>query len=384
MPAEALFIGLISGTSLDGIDATLVDFSAEIPRLLSAAHIPYANNLLEDLRTLTLPGDNEIDRLGEVDRRVALAFAAAVDDLLAKAGVAARDITAIGSHGQTIRHRPKARYPFTLQLGDPNILVERTGITTVADFRRRDMAADGEGAPLVPAFHQALFQASDRPRVVLNLGGIANITCLPASDREAVVGYDTGPANTLLDAWIRQNLGLNFDDRGAWAASGRLQQSLLQQLLDDPYFSQQPPKSTGTEYFNLPWLAARLPNPVPAPEDVQYTLAELTARTVADAIRAEGFERAELLVCGGGVHNRFLLERLRCQLPESAIASTAEYGLDPDWIEAMAFAWLAKRTLAGQSGNLPSVTGAARAVPLGAIYQGHTGLAGDRTAIRQV
>ncbi len=371
MPDESLFIGLISGTSLDGIDATLVDFSGNMPRLHTAAHTPYAANLLEDLRDLMLPGDNEIDRLGEVDRRVALAFAAAVDDLLAKADVSAQDVRAIGSHGQTIRHRPKAKFPFTLQLGDPNILAERSGITTVADFRRRDMAADGEGAPLVPAFHQALFQSPAQSRVILNLGGIANITCLPASDREAVIGYDTGPANTLLDAWIRHHKGLDFDDQGAWAASGQLHDSLLQQLLTDPYFSQHPPKSTGTEYFNLPWLETRLPKLPPAPEDVQRTLVELTSRSVADAIRGEGFGGAEILVCGGGVHNRFLLERLGFHLPESALTSTADYDLDPDWVEAMAFAWLAKRTLSGQSGNLPSVTGAGRAVPLGAIYPGN-------------
>lgn len=368
MPSDALFIGLISGTSLDGIDAALVDFSNGIPRLHTALHTPYAEPLLMELRALCQPGNNEIDRLGEVDRRVALAFAEAVGALLLEAGIEARQITAIGSHGQTVRHRPTATHPFTLQIGDPNTLAEQTGITTVGDFRRRDIAAGGEGAPLVPAFHQALFQSHELARIALNLGGIANITCLPLLNTGPIIGYDTGPANTLLDGWIHRHLGQTYDDQGKWASSGRLNERLLQRLLDDPYFSMKPPKSTGTEYFHLAWLDALLPDDPLPPEDVQRTLVELTARSVADAIRQEDFDSAEILVCGGGAYNRFLLDRLRNQLPSATIASSAIHGVDPDWIEAMAFAWLARQTLAGLSGNLPSVTGARRAVPLGAVY----------------
>ncbi|MEJ2463813.1 MAG: anhydro-N-acetylmuramic acid kinase [Candidatus Thiodiazotropha sp.] len=370
MPNDSFFIGLISGTSLDGIDAALVDFSNEKPLLHTALHTPYTSSLLSDLIALCQPGDNEIDQMGELDRRVGLAFAAAVQALLDKAGIEAGRITAIGSHGQTVRHRPSASHPFTLQIGDPNTLAEETGITTVGDFRRRDMAAGGEGAPLVPAFHEAMFRTAGSPRVVLNLGGIANITCLPPLNEGEVTGYDTGPANTLLDGWIRRHRELAYDDRGDWAGSGQLIDPLLQHLLDDPYFTLRPPKSTGTEYFNLAWLDARLPEePLPA-ADIQRTLAELTARSIADAIRREGFEQSEVLVCGGGTHNRFLLQRLSCLLPQARIDTTASKGLSPDWIEAMAFAWLARQTLSGFSGNLPSVTGARRAVPLGAIYPG--------------
>jgi anhydro-N-acetylmuramic acid kinase len=370
MPNEQLFIGLISGTSLDGIDAALVDFNDDQIKLLGTHHAPYSPSLLKGLRRLCHPGDNEIDLLGALDRQVGLAFADAVKALLTKTNVTADRITAIGSHGQTIRHRPAADPPFTLQIGDPNTLAEVTGITTLGDFRRRDMAAGGEGAPLVPAFHQAVFRSPRVARAVLNLGGIANITCLPAGETNEVIGYDTGPASTLLDTWIDRHRGEPFDRDGLWAASGQLNPSLLQRLLADTYFDLTPPKSTGPEHFNLQWLESRLPSDPLAPEDVQRTLTELTAVTVADAIRKQGFEQGEVIVCGGGSHNRFLLERLRQRLPMASVDPSDRLGMDPDWIEATAFAWLAKRTLAGQSGNLPAVTGAARPVILGAIYPG--------------
>ncbi len=371
MPNEELFIGLISGTSLDGVDAVLVEFKSGRPHLHTAHHSPYPPPLLNQLRTLCLPGENEIDRLGELDRQTATFFAEAVNLLLAKAGVSNEKISAIGSHGQTVRHRPAAAHPFTLQIGDPNTLAELTGITTVGDFRRRDMAAGGEGAPLVPAFHQAVFQTPGQACVVLNLGGIANITCLPAQPEANIIGYDTGPANTLLDAWILRHLGVPYDNRGDWARQGALNIPLLERLLGDPYFTQPPPKSTGPEHFNLTWLEPLLPERPFAGEDIQRTLLELTARTAADAIAREGFARGDVLVCGGGAHNTYLLERLQNSLPEARVSSTASHGLDPDWIEAMAFAWLARRTLAGLPGNLPSVTGARKAVPLGAIFPGN-------------
>ena len=370
MPNERLFIGLISGTSLDGIDAALVDLS-QTPRLIAARHQPYPRDLLDPLRALCLPGGNEIDRLGGLDRRVAFAFADAVAELLTQAGVPSQRITAIGSHGQTVRHRPGSPYPFSLQIGDPNTLAEQTGITTVADFRRRDLAAGGEGAPLVPAFHQAMLRHPSRPRVVLNLGGIANITCLPPGDsNRPVTGYDTGPANTLLDRWVARHQDQPLDRDGAWAAAGRLLDPLLQRLLEDPYFSLPPPKSTGPEYFNLPWLERHLDPPPQRPEDVQRTLLELTAVSVSQAIAREGLAPAEVLVCGGGVHNSLLMSRLQHHHQEGQVRSTATQGLDPDWVEAMAFAWLASRTLAGLSGNLPSVTGARRDVVLGGIFSG--------------
>jgi anhydro-N-acetylmuramic acid kinase len=368
MPSDALYIGLISGTSLDGIDAALVDLKAPVPRLVQALHTPYDPTLQQHLRALSQPGGNEIDRLGELDRQVAIAFAGAVEDLLAQTGIETHRISAIGSHGQTVRHRPTAEFPFTLQIGDPNTLAEMTGITTVADFRRRDMAAGGEGAPLVPAFHQAVLQTTGQARVVLNLGGIANITCLPPDKATPIKGYDTGPANTLLDAWISRHHDQAYDRNGDWARSGRLIGTLLRDLRADPYFSLSPPKSTGTEYFNLTWLESRLTAQAYKAADVQHTLAELTAVTVADAISTEGLADGEILVCGGGVHNLFLMQRLQQLLPAGRVCSTAVYGLDPDWVEAMAFAWLAQRTLNGLSGNLPSVTGARRAVTLGAIY----------------
>jgi anhydro-N-acetylmuramic acid kinase len=371
MPNDQLYIGLISGTSLDGIDATLVDLSQSTPRLIATRHHAYAPALLEDLHKLSQPGDNEIDRLGEQDRQVAFAFADAVEALLSQAGYAPHEITAIGSHGQTIRHRPKAIPPFSLQIGDPNTLAELTGITTVADFRRRDMAAGGEGAPLVPAFHQAVMQHPTQTRVVLNLGGIANITCLPpqASDL-AVTGYDTGPANTLLDRWISRHRGERLDEGGKWASSGRLLEPLLSLLLEDAYFSLDSPKSTGPEYFNLSWLESHIDAATYDPVDIQHTLTELTAISVSQAIIREGYAEGEVLVCGGGVHNHFLMSRLQHHHPAAPVTSTQRLGIDPDWVEAMAFAWLAKRSLAGLSGNLPSVTGARHAVTLGAIYPG--------------
>lgn len=374
--AGPLFVGLMSGTSIDGVDAGLAEFpDGGTPRLLVTHAVSMPPELRARILALTRPGDNEIDRLGEIDVEIGRLFARAAQELLAKAGVAARDIAAIGSHGQTIRHRPRADHPFTLQIGDPNIIAELTGITTIADFRRRDIAAGGHGAPLVPAFHDAIFRDAREDRVVLNLGGMGNVTLL-AADRHIVVrGFDTGPANVLLDSWHEEHQGSLLDQDGAWGRSGQVDPELLAQLLADPYFSEPPPKSTGREYFDARWLAQRLATAGRqdiAPQDVQATLTELTARSVADALTRWGFAAGALYTCGGGTHNRFLCDRLRALLPRMRVASTAELGVDPDHVEAMAFAWLAQRTLQSLSGNLPAVTGARHPVVLGGIYPGTT------------
>ena len=366
MPAEKLFVGLMSGTSMDGIDAVLIDLSGNTPRLIGHHQHTYPTGLRDRLAALCQPGVNEIDRLGEADIQVGETFAQAVLELLQKHAVPASTIRAIGSHGQTVRHRPRSKHPFTLQIGDPNILAQRTGITTVSDFRRRDMAAGGQGAPLVPAFHAVLFRHPEINRVILNIGGIANITWLPASASAEIHGFDTGPGNTLLDGWIRVHQAVDFDAGGRWAAGGKVIPELLSRLLADPYFSLPPPKSTGTEYFNLAWLVASLAGRSFALHDVQTTLAELTAQSITAAIRKHCLAADLVFVCGGGAHNRDLLGRLANQLPDLEIKTTLSLGIDPDWVAAIAFAWLAKRRLEGEPGNLPAVTGARQAVILGA------------------
>lgn len=366
-----LYIGLISGTSMDGIEAVLVDGSQSPPVCLAHHHHPYPQQLHD--RILAIAEDRaafSLDDYGHLDSELGVQFARASLDLLDKARVPPTQVRAIGSHGQTVRHRPAGPNPFSLQIGDPNRIAALTGITTVADFRRRDLALGGQGAPLAPAFHAACLRSDSEPRVVLNLGGIANITLLPADAEQPVLGYDTGPANVLLDAWCRRHLGQPFDRDGAWAATGTGSTALLNRLLEHEYLSLPAPKSTGREEFCLEWLDGVLENmaDVPGAEDVQATLAEYTARTVADAIRASAPEVRRLLVCGGGAHNGDLLRRLAKQLPKVAVESTAALGIDPERMEAMAFAWLAQRTLAGQAGNLPSVTGANAAAVLGGIY----------------
>ncbi|MCB1760951.1 MAG: anhydro-N-acetylmuramic acid kinase [Gammaproteobacteria bacterium] len=366
---NGLYIGLMSGTSLDGIDAALVEFSEEGETVRAFHYTPWPTRLRERLRELSTPGDNEIDRLGELDIESADAFADAVASLLSRASTSPSLILAIGSHGQTIRHRPQADYPFTLQIGDPNRLAEKTGIRVVADFRRRDMAAGGEGAPLAPAYHAARFRTSRETRAVLNIGGIANVTLLPKAHEDSVVGFDTGPGNTLLNAWIQKQLGLGYDDKGRWAAEGRVSHELLESMLSDPYFAQPVPKSTGPEHFNLRWLQQHLaPNRHLSPQDVQATLTRLTSESIARAIHSLGVETGSLIVCGGGTHNPLLLQQLRSLLPGVRVESSAALGVDPDQLEAIAFAWLARQTLSGVSGNLPQVTGARHPVVLGGIY----------------
>ena len=366
-----LYLGLISGTSADGIDAALVRFASGSAdaRCTLVLGRTYAWPEAGRARLIELGQGGEarsLDELGMLDVRIAHGFADAALALLEEAGLGPRDVQALGSHGQTVRHRPESIPPFTWQMGDGNVIAERTGITTVADFRRRDVAAGGHGAPLLPALHAALLLAPDEDRAVLNLGGIANLTLLPASG--AVRGFDTGPANALLDAWCERHTGAAFDADGAFATRGTADGALLAQLLADPWFALPPPKSTGREQFHLGWLEAHLGGPARRPEHVQATLLDLTAASVADALRAAQPSTRRVLACGGGVHNRALLARIAARLPEAVVESTAAHGVDPDFIEAMGFAWLARETLAGRPGNLPSVTGAKGPRVLGAIY----------------
>ena len=364
------YIGLMSGTSVDGIDAVLVDLSSARPTLLQAGTSDWRPELREDIfRILEHPDRLSLDTFGRLDAELGETFAEAALAVVNAAGLEPADITAIGSHGQTLFHAPSVQPAFTLQVGDASRIAARTGITTVADFRRRDIAEGGQGAPLVPAFHQAMFSRPGTARAILNIGGIANLTLLPADDRP-VQGFDTGPGNVLMDAWIGKHRATKFDRDGDWARSGTICETLLTRLLQQPYLEQSPPKSTGRELFCLAWLEHLLNEgfaDLPA-GDVQATLAEFTAASIAAALKRFSAETEELFVCGGGAHNRYLLERLQAHLPGRRTATTQELGLDPDWVEATAFAWLARQTLAGDPGNLPSVTGARRAAVLGAIY----------------
>ncbi|MFO1495806.1 MAG: anhydro-N-acetylmuramic acid kinase [Lysobacterales bacterium] len=372
--SSELYLGLISGTSADGIDVALVRFDPT-PALLAAATYPYAESLRARVLALMTAEQLNVDDYGSLDAEVGEAFASAALALLAQAQVRPAEVRALGSHGQTVRHRPWIEHPFTLQIGDPNRIAERTGIRTVADFRRRDIAAGGQGAPLVCALHAALFGGSEA-RAILNLGGIANYTLL-APDAP-VRGFDTGPANCLLDAWAQRHLGQARDEGGAFAASGRVIDGLLQQLLSDPYFTRPIPKSTGREHFHLAWLDAQLAHwqaagAAASAADVQATLLALSAHSIADALAQHAPDTTRVIACGGGVHNGALMQQLAQTLPQRlqhpcALESTAQHGLAPDFVEATAFAWLARQTLAAQPGNCVAVTGARGPRVLGAIY----------------
>ena len=364
------YLGLISGTSADGIDAALVRFDGDAtharPELAFGRTYPWDPALRARLvelgqRTAMLT----LDEVGELDVRIGRAFAQAAKAAIEASGVATADIAAIGSHGQTLRHRAHGEIPFTLQLGDPSTIAERCGVRVVADFRRRDVAAGGHGAPLVPAFHAATLHSDAEDRAALNLGGIANFTLLPAS--ASVRGFDTGPANGLMDAWCLRHSGQAYDTGGGFAAQGRIDEALLARLLDEPWFALPPPKSTGRDQFHLAWVESKLRGDE-APADVQATLLALSVRTIADALRAAQPHTQRVIACGGGVHNPLLMAALGAAMPGSVVESSAMHGLDPDFVEAMAFAWLARETLAGRPGNLPAVTGAAGPRVLGAIY----------------
>lgn len=364
------FIGLMSGTSMDAADAALVDFSATEPALIATHRTPLSPELRSALLALCISGPNEIERMAESDQQMGVIFADTVRALLQKADVNARDVLAIGSHGQTIRHQPTGPYPFSVQIGNPALIAQRTGIPTVADFRRADIAAGGQGAPLVPVFHNALFRSAQHDRVVINIGGIANITILPKDAGHPVTGFDTGPGNVLLDAWAERCLGKPMDEDGRFAASGTVHTRLLSALLTDHYFSLTPPKSTGREHFNMAWLDAMLQTHAGiSAQDVQATVCELSAATIAEAILQHAPDTHEVLVCGGGAHNAYLMLRLCAHLNPRTVESTELHGVHPDWVEAMAFAWLAQQTLEGKPGNVPSVTGAGSKVVLGGIYK---------------
>jgi anhydro-N-acetylmuramic acid kinase len=362
-PAAPLFVGLMSGTSLDGVDAVLVDLSESHPRIRATFWLPYSPEIRRQALQLQAAGHDEIRSAALLSNQLAISYAHAVSELLAAAGTTPEQVAAIGCHGQTIRHQPAAGY--TVQLNNPALLAELTGITVVADFRSRDIAAGGQGAPLVPAFHAAVFGDPGQHRVILNVGGIANLTDLKPGN--PVRGFDCGPGNLLMDAWIERHQGLRYDEAGNWARQGRVIPDLLTRLRTNTYFSADPPKSCGRDDFNMPWLENHLAG-AEAPADVQATLLELSALAVARAVEQWCGHPGEMFVCGGGARNHALMTRLQQLLPGCRVANTDILGQPADWVEAVAFAWLASRTLRGEAGNLPEVTGARGPRLLGAIY----------------
>lgn len=362
------YIGLMSGTSLDGIDAVIARFGSDnghdySPLLVHSHYQPFQTLLRDALLSLNEPGQDELHRAAICANQLAHAYAAAIRTLLAQAGVATSDITAIGCHGQTVRHRPNAGY--TTQLVNAALLAELTGITTISDFRSRDIAAGGQGAPLVPAFHLHAFGSATEHRAVVNIGGIANITDLPPGGIGA--GFDCGPGNALMDEWITANLNRAFDDNGTWAASGVVNPTLLNTLLAHEFFSRPPPKSTGRDTFHLAWVRNALSGDLIA-ADVQATLLALTVEGIAQGVERHCTGAQSLFVCGGGAHNNTLMSRLAVRLPHHRVANTSLIGVDADWVEALAFAWLARQTILHEPGNVPGVTGARGPRVLGAIY----------------
>jgi anhydro-N-acetylmuramic acid kinase len=365
---QELYIGLMSGTSLDGIDAVITDFSDSANKLICSHYQPYPQSIRRKIQHICT-GNASIQSLAEMDTILGKLYAESVLTLLKKSSLNKADILAIGNHGQTVCHQPLQPNPYTLQIGDPNLLTELTGIPVVADFRRRDISVGGQGAPLVPAFHQATFHSSTENRAIINIGGIANITYLSNSKAEQVVGFDCGPGNTLMDFWIETHHGKTYDHNGEWARSGKINLSLLELFLTDPFFALSPPKSTGTDYFSPEWLQSILGSftPQATTEDIQATLAELTAQSITTAVKALSSKKTHIYVCGGGTKNDYLMERID-QLSGNPSKTTESLSIHPDWVEAMAFAWLARQTVNRLPGNLPEVTGANRSVILGGIY----------------
>jgi anhydro-N-acetylmuramic acid kinase len=361
---KALYIGLMSGTSLDGIDAVLVASDGQDLTLVQTAYLPYPEALKQAILTLHQPELNELEHGQLVANQLTQLYASVIEELLALVDAVTRSkIVAIGCHGQTIRHRPELG--FTVQLNNPALLAELTNTTVIADFRSRDIAAGGQGAPLVPAFHHALFAHDSIHRVVINIGGISNLTDLPVNG--TVTGFDCGPGNLLMDAWCQRHMGQSYDRDGAWAKSGHCVEALLDKFMAHSFFAMPAPKSTGRDTFNMAWLEQYLELDY-APQDVQATLLELTVRSIADAILQYCGSVQEIYLCGGGAHNHALMERLSKLVPEIRLELTDELGVPVDWVEAAAFAWLAQQTMEGKTGNLPAVTGAAGPRMLGAIY----------------
>ncbi len=362
-----LYIGLMSGTSMDGIDAALVDFSKVQPELINSHNHHWPNEIQQALIAARDIPDDQLSSLSALDLQTAEIFADACFELLKNTSYQTPDIIAIGNHGQTIRHRPDIDKPFSLQIGNAEKLAAITGINVISDFRTADIKAGGQGAPLAPAFHQAIFQHNNSHRVIVNIGGISNITILPKNSKhsEAVTGFDCGPGNTLMDAWISRHKQQSYDADGTLAASGKTDAQLLANLLMDEYFQLAPPKSTGFEYFNLEWLDKYIKDEMTC-ADVQSTLCDLTATSIIRAINQYAQNTDEIYICGGGVHNKELMRRLQ-KLTKCSVLTTEAIGVHPDWVEAMAFAWLAYRKVHQQTGNLPSVTGAKIAVILGKV-----------------
>jgi anhydro-N-acetylmuramic acid kinase len=361
-----LFIGLMSGTSLDGVDAAVVEFGDQQCLVREAVTTVFPTPLRSRLEALVRRPQIELAEFGQLDNALGEFFATCTLQLLDKAGLAPEDIEAVGHHGHTAFHKPDGQNPFTLQIGDPNVIVARTGITVVADFRRLDIALGGQGAPLMPAFHAWRFGEPGQVRAVVNIGGIANVTLLRS--HLALVGFDTGPGNTLLDGWIACCSEQRFDRDGQFAASGSVDRPLLEQLLTDPFFARLHPKSTGREHFNMAWLEQRRGESEVSECDMQATLAELTALTIAEGVRRSSSEIERVILCGGGAHNLDLVARISRHLAPLRIESSADYGISPDWVEAAGFAWLARARLRLETANSPTVTGARQAATLGAVY----------------
>lgn len=364
---DELIIGMLSGTSRDGVDAVLVNFSRGSMDLLHASCTPYPAAIkltLEQLLQTGKPPAGEVTSL--LDENLGRFFARVAQNLVREAGMEMRDIRAIGSHGQNVWHEPDGEDPVSIQLGRGDLIAKNSGSTVVANFRMADVLAGGQGAPLAPLLHQDLFRSETESRAVLNIGGIANLTILPCSGQ--VTGFDTGPGNCLMDAWTALHLQTDYDDGGRWAAKGELDASLLERLLADPYFKRSPPKSTGLEYFNINWLNSLLGDPSPPAAVVQTTLVELSAQSIARSLQNTN-QPARMLVCGGGVHNKYLMRRLAAALPDVVVEPTSRYGADPDWVEGLLFAWLAHERLNGQLQNTPPITGAGKPVLLGDIYE---------------
>lgn len=369
---STLYIGVMSGTSLDGIDVALVDITTDNIILVTADCYPMPQQLKNDLLKLCQQPQCTLQKLGEIDHQLAVLYANCINDFIDNHNLDRSKIRAIGCHGQTIYHSPNGDFPFTMQIGDANIIAAKTNLTTVADFRRKDMAYGGQGAPLVPAFHQAIFSNPQQNRIILNIGGISNITVL--SPQKLPIGFDTGPGNVLLDSWIMSQLNLPYDQDAQWAKTGKVNQPLLKHLLDDTYFQLPYPKSTGRELFNLSWLKQKLASiPTIAPQDVQATLVDLTVMATVEAIINQVSLNQQLtnqlLVCGGGAKNPLIIERLAASLVNWSVTTTDQQGISSDYMEAMAFAWLAYCRINNLPSNIPTVTGASKTISLGIIYE---------------